>query len=75
MELYRYLMDDFLISYCRDLTPKDFELKGDALASRRGKRIFLNKHRNKGFLIKLEEYFQKLRSNPSSTYGKETAVK
>jgi CRISPR-associated protein Cas1 len=58
MELYRYLMDDFLISYCSHLTPKDFELKADTMAGRKGKRVFLNKRKNKEFLIQLEEYFQ-----------------
>jgi CRISPR/Cas system-associated endonuclease Cas1 len=58
MEIYRFLADDFLISYCRKLDVKDFELKADTMAGRRGKKVFLNKQRNKDFLRKLEDYFQ-----------------
>jgi len=58
MEIYRYLVDDFLISYCTKLDTKDFELKTDAVGRKKGKRVFLNREKNGEFLEKLEQYFQ-----------------
>lgn len=70
MEMYRYLVDDFLISYCTKLDVKDFELKGDSVAKKKGKRSFLNKEKNKEFLEKLEEYFQSYVVVPRVNVGK-----
>jgi CRISPR-associated protein Cas1 len=43
MELYRYLVDDFLIQYCRKLSKKDFVLKHESFSKKRkGKREYLN---------------------------------
>ena len=70
MEIYRYLMDDFLINFCRKLGTKDFVFKDDTHAGRKGKRAFLNKKRNKEFLDKLEEYFRMRVSIPRVRGGK-----
>ena len=70
MEIYRYLMDDFLINFCRKLDTKDFVLKDDTHAGRKGKRAFLNKKRNKEFLDKLEQYFQMKVTIPRVRGGK-----
>jgi len=35
MELYRYLIDDFLIEYCRNLSSQDFILKSENLARKK----------------------------------------
>ena len=58
MDLYRYLIDHFLITYCRKLEVNDFVWKDDIHAGRKGKRAFLGKERNKEFLDRLEDYFQ-----------------
>lgn len=43
LELYRYLIDDFLIEYCRNLQPKDFIVKTENLSrTKKGKRKYLN---------------------------------
>ena len=43
MELYRYLIDDFLIEYCRNLKSKDFSIKSENIARKKtGKREYLN---------------------------------
>jgi CRISPR-associated protein Cas1 len=70
MEIYRYLIDDFLINFCRKLGTKDFAFKDDTHAGRKGKRSFLNKKRNKEFLDKREEYFQMKVSIPRVRGGK-----
>jgi hypothetical protein len=48
-ELHRYLIDDFIIQYCRDLGKEDFALKTEDFSKwRKGKREYLTipKHRN-----------------------------
>ena len=70
MEIYRYLVDDFLISYCIKLYAKDFKLKDDSAGRKKGKRVFLNEKKNKEFLQKLEEYFQSYVSIPRVRVGK-----
>lgn len=43
MELYRYLVDDFLIQYCGKLRKKDFVMKRESFSKKRkGKREYLN---------------------------------
>jgi CRISPR-associated protein Cas1 len=43
MELYRYLVDDFLIQYCKKLRKKDFVMKRESCSKKRkGKREYLN---------------------------------
>jgi CRISPR/Cas system-associated endonuclease Cas1 len=42
-ELYRYLMDDFVIQFCQDLKEKDFTVKSESVSrKRKGKREYLN---------------------------------
>jgi CRISPR/Cas system-associated endonuclease Cas1 len=57
-ELYRYLMDDLLIEYARNLKPKDFSLKDEDYSStRKGKRQYLNDKMQKEFLKRLNAFF------------------
>jgi CRISPR-associated protein Cas1 len=58
VELYRYLMDDFVIQYARRLKPRDFTLKAEDFSSnRKGKREYLNDSMTWGFMKSLNEYF------------------
>lgn len=42
-ELYRHLMDDFVVAFCQDLKEKDFTTKSENVSkSRKGKREYLN---------------------------------
>jgi hypothetical protein len=42
-ELYRHLIDDFLIRYCRTLKKKDFTTKAESVSKKRkGRREYLN---------------------------------
>jgi CRISPR/Cas system-associated endonuclease Cas1 len=59
MEVYRFLIDDFLIGFCKSLDRRDFTLREESYQGRKGKRAFLCKQKNNEFLDKLEEYFQK----------------
>ena len=71
MELYRYLIDDFLIEYCRNLTPKDFVIKSeDYSKKRKGKREYLNESLTNEFIKKLNAYFESTVEIPRIKVGK-----
>jgi CRISPR-associated protein Cas1 len=58
-ELYRYLVDDFIIEYCRKLRKKDFTMKfEDFSTNRKGKREYLNDLQTHGLVRGLNQYFQ-----------------
>jgi len=58
-ELYRYLVDDFVIQYCRELKTKDFITKSeDSSANRKGKREYLNDSQTHNLVKGLNQYFQ-----------------
>lgn len=59
LELYRYLMDDFVIGYARRLTSKDFSLKAEEYSStRKGTRQYLNDTVQSEFMKRLNDYFR-----------------
>ncbi|MCP8321734.1 MAG: CRISPR-associated endonuclease Cas1 [archaeon] len=58
-ELYRHLIDDFLIQYCRNLRSKDFVVKTEDINRRkRGKRVYLNDVQTKDLMARLNEFFE-----------------
>ena len=57
VELYRHLVDDFLIEYCQKLKPKDFKAKNEMWNGKKGKRIYLKKSPTKDLTNKLHEYY------------------
>jgi CRISPR-associated protein Cas1 len=58
-ELYRYLIGDFVMEYCRDVKANDFVLKSeDYSPNRKGKRQYLNEARNKDLTNRLSRYFE-----------------
>jgi CRISPR/Cas system-associated endonuclease Cas1 len=57
-ELYRYLIDDFVIQYCLNLAKRDFTFKPEKMASQKlGKREYLNDAKTRDFIAKLNSYF------------------
>jgi CRISPR-associated protein Cas1 len=59
LELYRYLIDDFLIDYARNLKSKNFVLKAEDFSSnRKGKRQYLNETMTGEFSKRLNAYFK-----------------
>jgi CRISPR/Cas system-associated endonuclease Cas1 len=59
-DLYRYLIDDFVIQYCKNVEPSDFVLKDeDCSANRKGKRQYLNEAKSRDLLNHLNKYFEK----------------
>jgi CRISPR-associated protein Cas1 len=59
MELYRYLVEDFVIQFCRNLRSKDFTMKtADFSTKRKGKREYLNNSETNCLVNGLNQYFQ-----------------
>jgi CRISPR-associated protein Cas1 len=70
MELYRFLIDDFLIQYCRSLRKKDFAMKHEYYSSnRQGQREYLNKDSTKDFMNKLNSFFEAIVEIPRIKHG------
>jgi hypothetical protein len=58
-ELYRYLIDDFLIQYCQGISKKNFITKKEnATRKRKGKREYLNDSETKQLLEELNDFFE-----------------
>ncbi len=59
-DLYRYLVDDFLIGYCQSVNAKNFVLKSeDYSSSKKGKRQYLNQEKNRELVNGLNRYFER----------------
>jgi len=59
MELYRYLIDDFVIQYCTRLHKSDFLMKyEDFSTNRKGKREYLNDSLTRNLMKSLNGYFK-----------------
>jgi CRISPR-associated protein Cas1 len=58
-ELYRYLVDDFVVDFCKGVNAKDFTLKHETYAGNKfGKRQYINETKNREFLNRLSLYFE-----------------
>jgi hypothetical protein len=74
-ELYRYLIDDFVVQYALSLKEKDFVLKEEAFSSnRKGKRQYLNGAKNGEFLKRLNLYFKSNLEIPRIKVGKRQEI-
>ena len=59
MELYRYLMDDFLIEYCNNLSSRDFIVKIENSTTKKvGKREYLNNKKTRELMNSLNGFFE-----------------
>ena len=71
IELYRYQIDNFLVDYARNLTPKHFVIKAENFSSRRkGKRQYLNETMTNEFIKRLNAYFESKVEIPRIKVGK-----
>jgi CRISPR-associated protein Cas1 len=58
-ELYRYLIDDFVIGFCRSISQKDFILKSEGYSgSRKGKRQYLKEPKTRELTDQLNRFFE-----------------
>jgi CRISPR-associated protein Cas1 len=71
IETYRFMIDDFLIQYCKRLEAKDFVMKSEALSRHKvGKREFLNDYDSKALMSELNNYFESMIEIPRMKVGK-----
>jgi CRISPR-associated endonuclease Cas1 len=76
MELYRYLIDDFLIEYCRKLHSKDFTVKKENIGRKKiGKREYLNNKLTHKLVMALETFFETEVEIPRIRNGKKQTLK
>jgi CRISPR-associated protein Cas1 len=74
-ELYRYLMDDFVIQFCRGLTKRDFTVKSENVSrTRKGKREYLNNDETKIMMGELETLFESKVDIPLIRHGKKQRI-
>ena len=70
-KIYRYLIDDFLIEYCRTLSPTDFIVKVENLGRKKmGKRIHLCEYEADSLADGLNGLFSREVEIPRIKYGR-----
>jgi len=76
MELYRYLVDDFVIEFCQGLKPENFIMKGERTTRKRwGKREYLNSSKTRELERGLDELFEKIVEVPRIKHGSRQTIK
>jgi CRISPR-associated protein Cas1 len=74
-ELYRYLIDDFVIQYCQNVAKRDFTFKIEKRsAQKKGKREYLKDVETKDFTAKLDSYFETLVGIPRMRVGERQTI-
>jgi len=69
-ELYRHLVDDFLIQYCRKLRKKDFTTKAESTSrKRKGRREYLNGGQTRHLMKQLNAFFERIVEVPRIRIG------
>lgn len=75
MELYRYLIDDFIVHYCKNLRKKDFSMVTEGFShNRRGKRVYLKKPLTDDIARKLNSFFETTLDIPRVKHGRRQTV-
>jgi CRISPR-associated protein Cas1 len=74
-ELYRYLVDDFIIEYCRNLRRQDFTVKTENLSvNKKSKREYLNDIQTHVFTRNLNRYFESNVNIPRVRRGQQQEI-
>ena len=74
-ELYRYLVDDFVIQFCQSLGKEDFTVKSESVSrKRKGKREYLNDAETKRMMKMFERYFESKVEIPRIRHGKKQRI-
>ena len=74
-ELYRYLIDDFLIQYCQEVKRQDFKTKTESTSkTRKGKREYLNDTQTRDLMKHLNYYFESTVEIPRIKTGKKQTI-
>ena len=74
-ELYRHMVDDFVVDYVQGLKPSDFITKEvQASKSRKGKREDLNDTKTREMMRELQDFFETKIEIPLIRYGKRQRI-
>ena len=74
-ELYRYLVDDFVIQFCQSLNERDFTVKSESVSRKRKcKREYLNNDHTKRMMKELSGYFESKADIPLIRHGNKQKV-
>jgi CRISPR-associated endonuclease Cas1 len=73
-EIYRYLIDDFLIGFSKNMKPNGFTARTIMFNDKKGKRIYLNKTKTDELLKKLHGYFRSIVNVPRIKMGKRQEI-
>jgi CRISPR-associated protein Cas1 len=74
-ELYRYLIDGFLIQYCQNVKPRSFILKAESVSrSKKGKRQYLNEECTRNLLKDMNRFFSTEIEVPRIRHGKRQEI-
>ena len=74
-ELYRYLIDDFVIQFCQGLNVRDFSVKSESVSrKRKGKREYLNDAETRRMMRELEGFFESKVEIPLIRHGKKQRI-
>ena len=75
-ELYRYLVDYFVIGFCQGLKERDFTVKIENVSrKRKGKRKYLNDAKTKQMMKELEWFFESKVEIPLLRHSKRQRIK
>lgn len=75
MELYRYLIDDFIIQYCKNLRKRDFSMVGEDFSyNRKGQREYLKKSLANDMMKSLNSFFETTLDIPRVKHGRKQTV-
>lgn len=74
-ELYRYVIDDYVIQYCQRLAKRDFTFKTEKMSGqKKGKREYLSDVETKDFTAKLNNYFETTVEIPRIKVGERQTI-
>jgi CRISPR-associated protein Cas1 len=74
-ELYRYLIDDFVIQYCQKVVAKDFITKSEtSTRNKKGRREYLSDLKTKDMMDKLNDYFESMVKIPRIKVGERQTI-
>jgi CRISPR-associated protein Cas1 len=75
-ELYRYLIDDYIIEYCKNIWKKDLTIKIEYKKRNiKGKRVYLNDEKTKEFMKGVDLLFERVVEFPLIRHGKKQPIK
>jgi CRISPR-associated protein Cas1 len=74
-EMYRYLIDDFVIQFCKNIKEKDFMVKTEELSkSKKAKRQYLNDAQTRELTNRLSRYFESSVEVPRIKVGQRQTI-